>query len=223
MDVSSVSSIVTALQSYLTSATSSSSESGTTSGTQSGSETEGSGSTDLVQLSAQAKALAEGAASSVASSFFSSIDASDGISMDELISLMREKTTSLLDYLDNSSDIYGLDNSSQTQFGLDSLGNVNVLNGTGANKSAYESLFSQNNQMSELFQQISSLASTVSASQQALEFREAYEADPQAALEKYSYLFDEGYDPQVSLGYSEGSLQAWLTGQNGTEAQQIVA
>jgi len=222
MDVSSVSSIVTALQSYLTSAASSSSDSGSTSGTQSSGATE-TGSTDLVQLSAQAKALAEGTASSIASSFFASIDASDGISTDELISLMQEKTASLLDYLDDSSNVYGLDNSSQTQFGLDYQGNVNVLGGASANKSAYESLFSQNSEMSDLFQQISSIASTVSAAQQALEFREAYEADPQAALEKYSYLFDEDYDPQVSLSYSAGSLQAWLTGQDGTEAQQIVA
>ncbi len=217
MDVSSVSSIVTALRSYLTSTISGDSKSETS---QSGTASDTS-QTDTLELSAEAKALAEEDASSVASEFFSALDATDGISMDELISLLKEKTASLLDYLDDSFDIYNIDNSSSTLLGTDYQGLINVLNQSDPDKSSIEALFSQNSELSSLFQEVSALGSTVSAAKLALQFREAYEENPQAALEKYAYLFDESYNPEFNLNYSKNSSSAYITDSSGSEPQHL--
>lgn len=217
MDVSSASSIVTALRSYLTSTISNDSKTETS---QAGS-TSGAAPVDSLELSAEAKALAEGNASSVASEFFSTLDATDGISMDELISLLQEKTSSLLDYMDDSFDIYGIDNSSATLLGTDYQGLVNVLNQSDPDKSSIEALFAQDSDLSGLFQEVSALASSVSAAKLALQFREAYEENPQAALEKYAYLFDESYNPEFNLSYSSDSSSAYITDNSNSEPQYL--
>jgi hypothetical protein len=92
----------------------------------------------------------------------------------------------------------GIDTSKQIRLQTGSDGSVVVAN-EHPQRAEIEQIFKDDPELRNQFVQVDAMSSFVHSGIEALAFQRAYAKDPEAAVEKYSYLFDDSSRPQFGL------------------------
>ena len=100
----------------------------------------------------------------------------------------------------------GIDTSQEVRLQTAADGKV-IVAGDHPQKEQIEKLFADDPSLRNDFVQVDAQASFLRAVEEAMAFQKAYAEDPQAALERYSYLFEPGYQPQFSLSVNGDSYE----------------
>ena len=99
----------------------------------------------------------------------------------------------------------GIDLGSGVNFQVDELGQVRVA-GNHPDKTMIESLLAGEPDLSNDFRKLSSIESLLSAAEESARFQEAYEKNPQKAIQDYSHLFNDNRSRQVTVRISNEAI-----------------
>jgi len=161
---------------------------------------------DTVEISPEAKDKAQSDQGALARGLLESLDILDGFSPEAL----QEKSTALKEDLDVLFERAGIDTSAEINLTTGYDGSV-LVSGDNPDKVKIEKLFADNPELANRFREVSGMASMIRACQEGIEFQKAYAQDPQAAVEQYSYLFNDNYQPQFNLSYTADSMSFYFT------------
>jgi hypothetical protein len=167
--------------------------------------------TDTAEISGSGKALARLGKNDLMTALFPGIDTSDGISLDELSGLLREKTSALSGEFETLFQKEGIDTSQEAVLQSDMNGKV-IVAGNHPDKARIEELFANDPGLTNRFHEVDALASVIRAGREASQFQKEYAVDPEAAVAKYSYLFSGSYSPAFNLGLSDSGLSIFFSG-----------
>lgn len=120
------------------------------------------------------------------------------ISLEDLEAGLKKKTTEFQDRVNTLFLENGISTDPPVELTSDSEGNIRVK-GDHPDKEKIEQLFEDNPELANDFRGISGLSSLVKAGKEYVEFAKEYEKDPQAAVAKYSHLFDALKDEEFSM------------------------
>ncbi|MCE5269976.1 hypothetical protein LLH00_01675 [bacterium] len=161
---------------------------------------------DTVDISPEAKDKAEKDPGAQARGLLESLNILDGFSPEAL----KEKSTALKEDLDELFQRAGIDTSTEISLTTGYDGSV-LVSGEHPDKAKIEKLFADNPELANRFREVSGMASMIRACQEGIAFQKAYAQDPEAAVAQYSYLFNDNYQPQFNMSYTEDSMSFYFT------------
>ncbi len=133
------------------------------------------------------------------------------IHVEDIRSAYKEQFSHFTREVDSRLREAGVDMSQEFTLRSDSMGGV-IVAGDHPDKETIEALFESDPDLANRFRGMGAAASLLHAADEAAPFHEAYAKDPYAAVDRYSYLFDDNRQAIFSLRFGVEGAEEFFTG-----------
>ena len=133
--------------------------------------------------------------------------ADDGvITGDEMRMELADAKAAYRDRLMHALSAHGIDPSQPFRLTSDTQGQVRVV-GDPPDKERIEAIFAEDQALTQAFHRASATARLIASAEEAIAFQQAYAQDPQAAVARYSYLFNTSLSTTMSHRWGADGLE----------------
>lgn len=129
------------------------------------------------------------------------------ISIEDIETSLANTTVSVEKRLQSLCRQLGIDPDSKIEFSVGHDGKIEI-NGESPESERLAAAINEDDELSNSIRQMSADASLLEAFKKHQEFTEAYENDPVAAMQRYSDLFEDGHDYDVTFSMQDGHIDA---------------